>query len=130
MPPPNGVSIDHRNHRLGQRTDLFVQIQHVQSGYTIFSDVTAAAFDILIATTAKCFVASSGEDNDADVIAITTNAHGIQHFNVGFRAEGIVYLRTIDCDFSDVIAPFKSNVLVRLNCGPSSLTHIRVGCVT
>src|SRR6056300_903157 len=124
VPSPNSIAVDHCNNRLWQFSYPFVQIQYIESRYTIFSYIAPYPFNVLISSTTKGFVSSPGNDNHIDIISFTTNLHSVQHLNVCFWTKGIVHFWAVDCNFSYSFAKFKKNVTISSYGFPTSHLHI------
>ena len=71
MAASDGISVYHRDDGLGQRADLFLHVQYVETGHSVCSHISSAAFHMHVATRTEGFVACSGQHHNADVAAFT-----------------------------------------------------------
>src|SRR5690554_3890268 len=118
MSTSNGIPIYHSNYRLRQRPDLFLQIEHVQSGHAMIIYITTYTFYVLVSATAKSFIASTSKDNRIYIIIFSAMIDSLYHFHVGLWTKGIIHFRSIDGNLSNPFKKFKLNVLILFNRFP------------
>lgn len=101
MAAANGETCNHRYYRFRTGTNLALEVQYVQVMHTGIITVSAVVTtNFLIAACAERFVASTGQNNYADVVIIAGIRQRTDHLFHGDRTEGIAYLRTINGDFA------------------------------
>ena len=114
----DGPARHHRNDRLGNGADDFLEFQHVEAGHGVFAHVAAVAAHALVAARAEGPAALAGEDNHADVGAVLAQAHGLNHLLHREGREGVVDLRAVDADFGNAAVLGKQDFLEFLDGGP------------
>jgi hypothetical protein len=63
----DGPAGHHGHDGLGQRADLLLQVEHVQAGHAVVTDVALIAAHALVAAGAEGLAAGAREDDDADL---------------------------------------------------------------
>lgn len=92
MTAANGETCNHRHDRFRTGTNLTLEVQHVQVMHTGVITVSAVvATYLLIAACAERFVASTGQNNYADVVIIASIR---QRPIISFTVTGRKALRT------------------------------------
>ena len=89
MAATNGITVYHRDNRLGHRADLLLHLQNVEARNTVFVNIAAFAFHGLVATCTKCFVTCTGQHHHVDALIFTANAQCIANFIHRCRPESV-----------------------------------------
>lgn len=103
----DGVPRHHRHHRFRAGADLALKIENVEvmnAGIILVAAVVAA--DFLIAAGAKCFIAFTGQNDDANIVVIAGIRQRLNHLFDGQRAESVAYLRAVDGNFGNPVRRF------------------------
>ena len=100
------------------------QVEHVEARHAVLADISSLALDVLVAAAAESLVARAGQHHHAYLRAFATVAEGVEHLHIGFGAEGVVYLRTVDCYLGDSLELLEEDVVIFLDCFP--VEHILV----
>ena len=124
MPPTNSISVHHRDHRFGNRPNLFLYVQYVESGHSVLADIAPFPFYILIAPRAERLVARSGQHDHAHLLHLPAEAKGVAHLARGGRSESIAITGTVNGDARDSLIEIEQDIFVFLNGSPSSLCHV------
>ena len=126
MSSTNGIAIDHGNNRFRDRANLFLYIQHIQSGHSVCSHIASMAFDVHVPTAAESLVACTRQYNYIDVLTFAAIIKRIAYFGCSGRSKRIAVSRTVDCNFGNTVVEFKKNILILFYGFPFSLCHIVV----
>ena len=121
MSATNGKAVHGSNHRFRNTTDLLLYIQYAQTRYTVFPDISATSFHILVASRTECLITGSGNYNHINIRFFTANAQCITHFGSGSRGKCIPITFTVDCDTGNSIIIIKKNIVVFSDGCPLSL---------
>ena len=97
-----------------------MQVEYVETRYSVFIDVASYSFHFLVASGTKRFIPGSREHDNTNVTSFPTDVHRVQHFEIGLRTESVVNFLAINGDFSYPLEEFKSNVFVFFDCSPFS----------
>src|SRR5664280_2781876 len=94
MPSPYGVTRDGRHDRLGQSTNLDLQIEYVEPTDTLARDVVVAHVpvvtpDLLIAPRAEGVGASARQDDGADGDVVARSFEGVGQFEQGLATQRV-----------------------------------------
>ena len=89
----DGKAVDRRNHGLGQRTDLFLHLQHIQTGHTVVPDISPVPFHVHVASGTKGLVARSGQHDHTDIAPLAANIErwGLNRFKRSRTGEPLVF---------------------------------------
>ena len=68
----NGITINHSDDWLWKASNLHLQVKYVEAWNTISTDVSAMSLYVHITARAECFVASTSQNDHADVKGFTT----------------------------------------------------------
>src|SRR5690606_7181684 len=103
----DGIPGDDGDDRLGQRPDLPLQVEHVETGdVVVAADVTAVSPDLLVPSGAKSLVARPGQQYDADLLVVSRLGKGVHEFLYRFRAKSVSYFGPVDRDLGDAVVLF------------------------
>ena len=116
----DGVSVYHGDDGFRERTDGLVQVEHVEARHAVFINVASYSFHFLVASGTKCFIPGSREYNNANVTPFPADIYGIQHFEIGLRAESVINFLAVNGYFSYSFEEFKSNVFIFFDYSPFS----------
>ena len=108
----DGKAVDRRNHGLGQRTDLFLHLQHIQTGHTVVPDISPMPFHVHVSSGTKGLVARSGQHDHADIAPLAANIKRVAHLRHRARRKSVAHLRAVDGDTGDTVIKFKKNIIV------------------
>jgi hypothetical protein len=104
MAAADGIAGDHRHHRLGQATDLHLQVEHIEMVHPLLVLVTAViAAHLLIAARTEGLVAGAGEHDDANVRIMMRMGEGIHELAHRAWPEGVAHLRPVDGDAGNAL---------------------------
>ena len=120
MSATDGISVDHGNHRFRDGTNLFLYVEHIQTGNAVSTYVSAVAFHVHVASGAESLVASSCQYDDIDVLTLTAVIQCVTDFSSGGWSERIAVSRAVDGNLGDSIIKLKKNILVFLDGFPFS----------
>ena len=123
VPSADGKTVDRRNHGLGQRTDLFLHLQHIQTGHTVVPDISPVPFHVHVASGTKSLVAHSCQHHHTDITPLAANIERVAHLRHRARRKSVAHLRAVDGDTGNAVIKFKKNILVFLQSFPFSV-HI------
>ena len=68
----NGITINHSDDWLWKASNLHLQVKYVEAWNTISTYVSAMSLYVHITARAECFVASTSQNDHADVKGFTT----------------------------------------------------------
>jgi hypothetical protein len=113
-------AVDERDHRDRQRADLALEVQHVETGQPVATDVAAGrALVVVVATGAERDVARPGQQDAADPGVIPDPRERVDHLRDRLRAERVADLGTVDRDLRDPGAGvLVADVAVLRDAGP------------
>ena len=122
----DGVSGDHGDDGFGEGADFLLEVEDVEAGDAVFSDVAGVATDLLVAAGAEGFFAFAGEDDDADGGVFVGEVEGGKELADGLRAEGVADFGPVDGDFGDgaFVSGFVTDVFEFGFGGPAHLWGI------
>jgi hypothetical protein len=112
MATPYGIAIHHGNDGLWQGPDLLLHIQDIQARYTVLPDIPCKAFDMLVASAAKGFVACAGKNNNRYFFPLTALRQGIRNFQGGIGCKGIAIARPVNGDPGYPFKKVKQDIFV------------------
>ena len=118
----DGKSVNGSNNRFRNRTDLFLHIQYTQAGHSVFTDVSATALYVLVASRTEGLIACTGQYHNIDIGLFTTDAQRIAHFACCSRGESIPVTFAIDRNTGNAIIVIKQNIFVFFNRSPFSFS--------
>src|SRR5262249_27577393 len=98
--------------RLGQRANLLLEIEDVETGDAIASDVPLAAADTLVTTRAERLIARTGEDDHPDLGILPGVVERRAQLEQCLGPERGPALRAVDGDLRDAVPLFVDDVLV------------------
>ena len=123
MSATNGITIHHRNNRLGQATNLHLHIEHAQTGHTLFIYITSTTLYVHIATTAECMLYigqsltlghlahSTSKQYHTDVLHLAAHGKCLTQLPSGLGGKSIAIARTVNGNLSDTIILLEQNLL-------------------
>ena len=117
----NGKTVHGSNHRFRDAANLLLHIQYAKTRHTVFSDISATSFHILVTTRTKCLITGSGNHNHINIRFFTADAQCVTHFSSSCRSKRIPITLTVDRDTGNSIIIIKKNIVVFSNGCPLSL---------
>jgi hypothetical protein len=113
--PANGVARDLGNNRLGEASNLNLQVEHVQpsdalAGDVVVTDVAVVTADRLVAARAEGVGPGAGENNCAHRRIIASTLERMGQFEERLWSEGVASLGAIDRDARDPFGHFVNDV--------------------
>src|SRR5271169_4213685 len=113
----NGVSRDLCDDRLGQTSNLDLQVQDVQAPHAVLGDIVVAhvavvAANTLIASGAKGVGAGAREDDDPDRNVVARTFESASQLKQGLGTKGVAHLRSVDGDPGNAVTHFVNDVAV------------------
>ena len=111
MTATDGIAVDHRDDRLGQTAYLHLHIEHAEARHTLSVDIAATTFHMHVATGAESLVASTCEQHDTNVQAVTAIVERLRHLPRRERGERIAIAFAVDGDLRNVMPLFKKDLL-------------------
>ena len=112
------VASDHGDDRLGDGSDLALQVQYVEARHPVVADVAAVAADALVAAGTERHLAGACQDDHAHGSVLVRLTEGVLQLEQRLGSEGVADLGAIDCDLGDAIGDLVENVAVFLNAAP------------
>ena len=117
MAAANGVAGDHGDHRLRRPADLHLEIEHIETSDAlvrdvIVTDVAVVAADALVAAGAEGLVSLAREDDDADLVVVTSPVERVGELEERLRAEGVAHFGAVDGDLRDALGDVVLDVVV------------------
>ncbi len=110
VPAADGVARDHGDHRLRQRADLALQIEHVEARHAVVADVAPVAAHALVAAGAEGVGSLAGEDDDADLRVLARGGERVRQLDQRLRPEGVAHLGPVDGDLGDAVRGLVADV--------------------
>ena len=104
------VSGHHREDRLGEASDLDLQVEHVQPTDALLVDVAVVSTDLLIAARGERVGAFAREDHDADLGVVARDLERRDQLLRRQGAEGVAHFRAVDRDLRDRAGRFVPDV--------------------
>ncbi len=101
MAAADGVAVDERDDRDGQRPDETLEVEHVQTGHALGVLVAAPDLVALVAAGAEGDVAGSRQDGDPDRGVVADVPERVEHLGHGLRPERVAHLLAVDGDAGD-----------------------------
>ena len=130
--PTHGVPGDHGDDRLGQATDLDLQVGDVEAphgaGLARLGEVARVPADVLVPAGAERLGALARQDDDADRAVLAGVGQGVGHLHKRLGAERVVHLGTVDRDLGDpvlaVLVAHVGEVLEAVDGGPRDVSGV------
>ena len=101
VPAADRVARDHRHNGLGQRADLFLEIEDIEARHPVATDIARVTTHLLVSSGAEGQIALAGEDDGSHIRILVCHVEGAKHFRYRLRPEGIAHLRAVDRHFGD-----------------------------
>ena len=117
----NGKAVHGSNHRFRNTTDLLLYIQYAQTRHTVFPNISATSFHILVASRTERLITGSGNHNHINIRFFTADAQCVTHFSSSCRSKRIPITLTVDRDTGNSIIIIKKNIVVFSDGCPLSL---------
>ena len=119
VPAADGVPVDERDDDLRQRSDLALQIEHVEPSHTFVVTIAGLGLDVHVAAGAEGRIPGPGQEGHADARIVADAPEGIDHLVDGPGAKGIAHVLPVDGDPGDAsTGVLVADVLVLVRGGP------------
>ena len=103
-------AVHHGDDGFGERTDLFLHVEHIEPRHTCGVNVASDPFDMHVAPGAEGLVAGTGENYYADIVSLAADDQRFRHLRNSGRRKSVAHLRAVDGDLGDAFEVFKENV--------------------
>src|ERR1700687_1029392 len=103
MPASNRIACDHGDDWFGKVLYRLLQIEGIQTRYTVSANIASVASNALIAARAERLVTCASEDCHAYLRVFTAQIEGIDQFCECFWPERIAYFGSVDGNFSHTV---------------------------
>ena len=120
MTTSNGKTINGCNNWFRDATNLFLNIKNTEARYTVLTDISTAAFHILITTATKSFISRTCNNHHINCSFFPANTHGITHFPRSSGCKSITITFPVNCYAGYTIVKIKKNIFIFLDCLPFS----------
>ena len=103
-------AVHHGDDGFGERTDLFLHVEHIKPRHTRGINVASDPFDMHVAPGAEGLVAGTGEHHYSDIVSLAADDQRFRHLRNSGRRKSVAHLRAVDGDLGDAFKVFKENV--------------------
>ena len=103
MPSADGIAVNHRDNRLGQAPDLHLHVEHIQSGHTVRTYISAPALDVHVASGAESQVAGTRKYHHPYVEMVAAIGESLAHLPHRKGRESIAVAGTVDGYLGDMM---------------------------